>query len=133
MDLSRSFADSGVASTPERRWKRKSAPCVMGQVANRCPVRNHAAARAFRLCSGVANAIRTLESSRQTLLFVIESLDVLAGHGRGATEGGKPIITHLNGCAFRPFRRLQNEVANHSSEAAVLIPSDCLGDAVGLI
>jgi hypothetical protein len=45
MESSKSFADSAVASTPARRWKRKSAPCVMGHVANRCPFRNHVAAR----------------------------------------------------------------------------------------
>src|ERR1035438_7045697 len=133
MDSSRSLADSAVASTPARRWKRKSAPCVMGHVANRCPLRNHAAARAFRLCSGVASAMRRLEPSRYTLLFVIESLDVLGGHGPGATESGETVIAHLYGSAFRPFRRLQNEVANHSSEAAVLIPGDGLGEVVGLI
>src|SRR5437763_10201216 len=121
MDCSRSFADSAVACTPARRWKRTRAPCVIGQVANSCPVRNHWAARALRLCSGVASAIRTLESSRYTLLFVIESLDIVCGHRPGTAKSGEPVITHLNGRAFRPFRRLQYEVANDSAQTTVLI------------
>src|SRR3954452_146705 len=110
MDSSSCLADSAVASTPARRWKRRSAPCVIGHVANRYPLRNHCAARALRLCSGVASAIRTLESSRYTLLFVIESLNILCGHRPGTAKSGETVITHLYGRAFRPFRRLQYEV-----------------------
>src|SRR5947209_475664 len=97
MDFSRTFAESAVASTPARRWKRTSAPCVIGQVAKRCPLRNHAAARPFRLCSGVASAMRTLGSSSQALLFVIKGLDVFGGHGPGTAENGKAVIAHFDG------------------------------------
>jgi hypothetical protein len=41
---------------------------------------------------------------------------------------GETIIAHLDRCAFRSFHRLQDQVADHSSQAAVLIPGDGLGE-----
>jgi hypothetical protein len=67
------------------------------------------------------------------LRFVIESFDVLGSHWPGAPERGETVTADLDRCAFRPLRRLQNEVANHPPEAAVLIPGDGFGDVVSLI
>jgi len=62
MDLRRSFADSRRRFHPGAQVEPEKRACVMGHVATGA-LENHAAA-CVRLCSGVASAMRTFESSR---------------------------------------------------------------------
>ncbi len=108
-------------------------PWVIGHVANRCPLRNPAGARAFRLCSGVASAIRTLASRRSTLLFTFQCFDVLTCHRAGAMKGREPIVAHLNACTFGTVRRFENEVPDDLPNAPILIAGDRFREMVCLI
>jgi hypothetical protein len=67
------------------------------------------------------------KNGRGYLLFISESTDVLGRHRPGAAESGKTIFAHCDSRTCRPIRRLKNQVANHSPQAAVLIPGDRFG------
>lgn len=112
IDSKRSLAESMTASSPARKWKRISAPWVIG-----------------RLQTG---------SLFETTLppgysGCVKCSDVLRRDGPTAAESGKTVVAHFDSGARRSLCGLENHVANHPAEAVVLVVRDGFGDVIRFI